>query len=67
MNGALQFGAVGLIHGPVCPNCHAVIQRRRPPYTIAELQGILQGAAGGSEFREGRATSAASATGCPGS
>ncbi|MBK7600320.1 MAG: HNH endonuclease [Acidobacteria bacterium] len=26
---------------PVCPNCHAVIHRRVPCYTIAEVQGLL--------------------------
>lgn len=27
---------------PVCPNCHAMLHRRKPPYTIAELQAALQ-------------------------
>lgn len=27
---------------PVCPNCHAMIHRKKPPYTIEELQEILQ-------------------------
>ncbi len=26
---------------PVCPNCHAVIHRRSPPYTIEEMQELL--------------------------
>ncbi len=26
---------------PVCPNCHAVIHRRSPPYTMEEMQRIL--------------------------
>ncbi len=26
---------------PVCPNCHAVIHRRKPPYTIEEVRGFL--------------------------
>lgn len=26
---------------PVCPNCHAMIHRREPPFSIAELQAIL--------------------------
>lgn len=26
---------------PVCPNCHAVLHRRRPPLTIAEAQVLL--------------------------
>lgn len=26
---------------PVCPNCHAMLHQRTPPYTIAELQGML--------------------------
>ncbi len=24
---------------PVCPNCHAMIHRKKPPYTIEEMQG----------------------------
>ena len=27
---------------PVCPNCHAVIHRRKPPYTIEELKGFWE-------------------------
>lgn len=27
---------------PVCPNCHAVIHRRTPPYTVEEVQAMLQ-------------------------
>lgn len=26
---------------PICPNCHAIIHRRRPPYRIDEIQRIL--------------------------
>lgn len=26
---------------PVCPNCHAVIHRREPPYSIAEIREFL--------------------------
>jgi len=26
---------------PVCPNCHAMLHRRFPPYTVQELQSIL--------------------------
>ena len=26
---------------PVCPNCHAVIHMRTPPYTIAEVQQMM--------------------------
>lgn len=26
---------------PVCPNCHAVIHRRSPPYTMEEMQELL--------------------------
>lgn len=26
---------------PVCPNCHAMLHRRRPPFSISELQDIL--------------------------
>lgn len=28
---------------PVCPNCHAVIHLRQPPYSIEEVQTMLQG------------------------
>ena len=27
---------------PVCPNCHAMLHRRRPPYTIEELSGRIK-------------------------
>jgi len=27
---------------PVCPNCHAVIHRRKPPYTIEEVKRFLE-------------------------
>ncbi|PWB80515.1 MAG: HNH endonuclease [Candidatus Methylomirabilota bacterium] len=27
---------------PVCPNCHAVIHLRQPPYSIEEVKGMLQ-------------------------
>jgi predicted HNH restriction endonuclease len=27
---------------PVCPNCHAVIHRREPPYSIEEVQEFIQ-------------------------
>ena len=27
---------------PVCPNCHAMIHRRAPPYRIEELQAMLR-------------------------
>jgi 5-methylcytosine-specific restriction endonuclease McrA len=30
---------------PVCPNCHAVIHRREPPYSIEEIKQMLQNAA----------------------
>jgi 5-methylcytosine-specific restriction protein A len=26
---------------PVCPNCHAVIHRRQPPYTIDEVRSLM--------------------------
>lgn len=26
---------------PVCPNCHAVIHRKSPPYTVEEVQAML--------------------------
>ncbi len=30
---------------PVCPNCHAIIHRRTPPYSIEEVQEMLRKAA----------------------
>lgn len=27
---------------PVCPNCHAVIHRRTPPYTIDEMKNMIR-------------------------
>lgn len=27
---------------PVCPNCHAMLHRRKPPFSIEELKAILQ-------------------------
>lgn len=27
---------------PVCPNCHAMLHKRNPPFTIAELKHILE-------------------------
>ena len=27
---------------PVCPNCHAMLHQRNPPYTIQELQQIIE-------------------------
>lgn len=27
---------------PVCPNCHAMIHRKNPPYTIEEIKNMLQ-------------------------
>lgn len=29
---------------PVCPNCHAMLHRREPPYSVGELKGILANA-----------------------
>jgi 5-methylcytosine-specific restriction protein A len=26
---------------PLCPNCHAIVHRRRPPYTLDELRKAL--------------------------
>lgn len=28
---------------PVCPNCHAVIHRREPPFSIEEVKQMLRG------------------------
>jgi 5-methylcytosine-specific restriction protein A len=36
---------------PVCPNCHAMLHRRSPPYTIEELQSIRQQASGMKDSR----------------
>jgi 5-methylcytosine-specific restriction protein A len=27
---------------PVCPNCHAMIHKNDPPFSIEELQKIMQ-------------------------
>ena len=27
---------------PVCPNCHYMLHRKDPPYTVEELKGIIQ-------------------------
>ena len=27
---------------PVCPNCHAIIHKRKPPYSIDEVKVLLQ-------------------------
>jgi 5-methylcytosine-specific restriction protein A len=27
---------------PLCPNCHAMVHRRKPPYSIAELRSFIQ-------------------------
>jgi 5-methylcytosine-specific restriction protein A len=27
---------------PVCPNCHEMLHRRQPPYSIEELKQIMQ-------------------------
>jgi len=26
---------------PICPNCHAVIHKRRPPFTLEEVKAML--------------------------
>jgi 5-methylcytosine-specific restriction protein A len=39
---------------PVCPNCHAVIHRREPPYSIDEVRAFL--AACGGRRRTSRCT-----------
>jgi hypothetical protein len=31
---------------PVCPNCHSVIHRREPPYSIEEVRGLIKTAPG---------------------
>ncbi|MBU3680073.1 MAG: hypothetical protein FGM32_10790 [Candidatus Kapabacteria bacterium] len=30
---------------PVCPNCHSMMHRRTPPYTVEELRGMMGGKA----------------------
>lgn len=27
---------------PVCPNCHAILYKQKPPYTIDEVKGFLR-------------------------
>lgn len=27
---------------PICPNCHSMIHRKTPPYTLAEITGLLR-------------------------
>ena len=34
---------------PVCPNCHAIIHRRKPAYTITEVKEMLRGEFGNSQ------------------
>ena len=34
---------------PVCPNCHAVIHRREPPYSIKEVQEFMRDASRGTD------------------
>ena len=36
---------------PVCPNCHAMLHRRRPPYSIVELKQIMRDAGGGRKTK----------------
>ncbi|HEM0468253.1 TPA: HNH endonuclease [Escherichia coli] len=26
---------------PVCPNCHAMLHRRKPPFTLEELKALM--------------------------
>ena len=35
---------------PVCPNCHAMIHRRKPPYSISEIKERLQKKIGGKKW-----------------
>ena len=28
---------------PICPNCHAVIHRRQPPFSIEEIKKMIEG------------------------
>ncbi|WP_416376897.1 HNH endonuclease [Marinobacter sp. THAF197a] len=28
---------------PMCPNCHAMLHRRNPPYSVSELKSALEG------------------------
>jgi len=34
---------------PVCPNCHAMLHKRVPPYTVEELREVMRSAAAVSE------------------
>lgn len=34
---------------PVCPNCHAVIHRRKPPFTLDEVRDMLAGGESGTD------------------
>ena len=27
---------------PICPNCHAMVHRRQPPYSVEEVQQMLK-------------------------
>lgn len=27
---------------PICPNCHAMVHRKKPPYTVEELKKVMQ-------------------------
>ena len=31
---------------PVCPNCHAMLHKRMPPYTIEQLRAVIKGNGG---------------------
>jgi 5-methylcytosine-specific restriction protein A len=34
---------------PVCPNCHAMLHRRKPPYSVGELRLMLRPGSGANE------------------
>ncbi|MGE3893599.1 MAG: HNH endonuclease [Alphaproteobacteria bacterium] len=39
---------------PVCPNCHAVIHLRKPPFTVQEVQAFLKGRSSGKAMPSSR-------------
>lgn len=44
MGGAYRLNPVGDL-APVCPNCHAMLHQRNPPFSIDELKALVAGKA----------------------
>lgn len=42
---------------PVCPNCHAVMHRREPPFSVEEVKGMLEVGCSDEHFAEQGAAS----------